>query len=61
MKEHIVSLVVLVAVTVNTLAFLPVNTGNLIVEDLRLFERGEVALCNLHKGPCDIRWLDEAI
>ena len=33
-KEHIVSLIVLIAVTIDALALLPVVTGNLVVEDL---------------------------
>ena len=61
MKEHIVGLVVLIAVTVDTLTDLIVVHGNLVVEDLRLLKRGEVTLGNLHIGPCDIRWLDETI
>ena len=61
MKEHIVSFVVLIAMAVNTLAYCFVVHGNLVVEDLSLFKRGEIALGYLHVIPCDIRWLDEAI
>ena len=61
MEEHIVGLVVLIAVAVDALAYPIVIHGNLVVEDLRLLKRGEVALGNLHVGPCHIRRLDEAI
>ena len=61
MEEHVVGLVVLIAVTVDALADLPVVHGDLVVEYLRLLERGDVALGNLHIGPCDIRRLDEAV
>ena len=61
MEKHIVGLVVLIAVAVDALAYCLVITGDLVVEDLALFERGEVALGNFHVRPCDIRWFDEAI
>ena len=61
MEEHIVGLVVLITVAVDTLTLLNVSTGNLIIENLSLFERGEIALGNLHETPCDIRGLYEAI
>ena len=61
MEEHIVGLVVLIAVTVDALAYLIVIHGNLVIENLRLFKRGEVTLGNLHESPCHIRRLDEAI
>ena len=59
-KQHVVSLVVLIAVTVDALA-LRVVAADLVVEDLCLFERGEITLSNLHVVIDDIRWLDEAI
>ena len=34
MEEHVVGLVVLIAVAVDTLSFFPVITSNLVVEDL---------------------------
>ena len=54
MEEHVVGLVVLIAVTVDALAYPVVVHGNLIVEDLCLFESGDVTLGNLHRGPCDV-------
>ena len=50
MKEHIISLVVLIAMTVDTLPLAPVNGGNLVIENLCFFECGEVALGNLHEA-----------
>ena len=61
MEEHIVGLVVLIAVTVDALAYLIVIHGNLVIENLRLFKRGEVTLGNLHVCPRHIRRLDETI
>ena len=60
-EEHVVGLVVLVAVTVDALAYLTVVHGNLVVENLRFFERGEVTLGDFHEGPGDIRGFDEAV
>jgi len=60
-EEHVVGLVVLVAVAVDALALRPVIHGYLVVENLRLLERGEVALDNLHEAPCGIRRFDEPI
>ena len=60
-EEHIVGLVVLIAVAVDALPLRPVIHGDLIIENLSLLERGEVALGNLHVGPRDIRRFDEAI
>ena len=61
MEEHIVGLVVLIAVAVDALTDLPVIHGDLVVEDLCLLKRGEVALGYLHEGPCHIRRLDETV
>ena len=61
MEEHIVRLIVLVAMAVDALADLTVVHGDLIVEDLRLLERSEVTLGNLHKGPCYIRRFDQTV
>ena len=61
MEEHVVRPVVLVAVAVDALAYRLVVHGDLVVEDLCLLERGEVALGDLHVGPCDVRWFDEAV
>ena len=61
MKEHIVSLVVLIAVAVDALPSSYVSTSNLIVEDLRLLERGKMALGYLHETPGNIRWLNQTI
>ena len=61
MEEHIVGLVVLIAVTVDALAYLIVIHGNLVIENLRLFKRGKVTLGNLHVCPRHIRRLDETI
>ena len=60
-EEHVVRLVVLIAVAVDALAFLSVVHGDLVVEDLRLLKRSEVALGNLHKGPCYIRRFDQTV
>ena len=61
MEEHVVGLVVLIAMTVDALTDLPVIHGNLVVENLRFFERGEIALGDFHEGPGNIRRLDEAV
>ena len=47
MEEHVVGLVVLIAVAVDALAFWIV-AADLVVENLCLFKRGKVALGNLH-------------
>ena len=60
-EEHVVRLVVLIAVTVDTLAFRPVITSDLIIENLSLFKRAQIALSNLHEIPCHIRRFNEAI
>ena len=61
MEEHIVGLIVLIAVTVDALSFFPIIHCNLVVEDLRLFECGEVTLSYLHKAPCNVCRLNETI
>ena len=61
MEQHVVGLIVLIAVAVDTLAYRIVVHGNLVIENLCLFERGEIALGNLHVSPCNIRGFDETI
>ena len=61
MEEHIVRFVILITVTVDTLAFSSIIAGNLIIKDLCLFEWSEVALSNLHKWRCDISRLNKTI
>ena len=60
MKEHIVSLIVLIAVTVDALP-LGIVAGNLIVENLCFFKRSDVALGYFHIVVDDIRRLYEAV
>ena len=61
MEQHVISLIVLIAVTVNTLSLSLVVHCNLIVEDLCLFKRGKITLSYLHICPSHIRWLNQAI
>ena len=61
MEEHIVGLVVLIAVAVDTLSFLAIVAGDGIVEYLVLVEVGDIALGNRHIAPCHIGRFDETI
>ena len=61
MEQHVISLIVLIAVAVNTLSLSFVVHCNLIIEDLCLFKCSKMTLCNLHISPCHIRWLNQTI
>ena len=61
MKHHIIRLIVLIAMAVYALAFCTIIHRNLVVEDLCLFKRGDITLCNLHKAPRNVCRLYETI